>query len=129
VVYFFMLKTANWLDIISLLLKYSQRCRVEGNSMLPTLKHGEEVLVKFGKTFQVGDIVFAKHPYKQSAKMIKRIEKISTSGKLFLIGDNPSESTDSRSFGEISAEEIIGKVVCRLSRKATRDNVFRRLLS
>jgi nickel-type superoxide dismutase maturation protease len=109
------MKTANWFDIISLLLKYSQRCRVEGDSMLPTLKHGEEVIVKSCETFQIGDIVFAKHPYKKSVKMIKRIEKISTSGKLFLVGDNPSESTDSRSFGEISAKEIIGKVVCRLS--------------
>ncbi len=108
-------RNANWFDIISLLSGYSQRYRVEGNSMLPTLKNGEEVLVKTGKILQIGDIVVANHPFKQSVIIIKRIEKISTSGKLFLVGDNPSESTDSRNFGEISAEEIIGKVVCRLS--------------
>jgi nickel-type superoxide dismutase maturation protease len=107
------MKTANWFDIISLLLDYSQRYRVEGYSMLPTLKHGEEVLVKPTETFQIGDIVVANHPFKQSIIIIKRIGEISEKG-LFLLGDNPLESTDSRSFGEISQKNVLGKVVCKL---------------
>jgi hypothetical protein len=38
-----MLKTANWFDIISLLFNYSQRYRVEGDSMLPTLKQANRL--------------------------------------------------------------------------------------
>jgi nickel-type superoxide dismutase maturation protease len=108
-------RNANWFDIGLLLFNFCRRYRVEGDSMLPTLKNGGEVLVKTGEKLQIGDIVIANHPFKKSVVIIKRIEKISTSGKLFLVGDNPSESTDSRSFGEISAESIIGKVVCKLS--------------
>jgi nickel-type superoxide dismutase maturation protease len=107
------MKTANWFDIISLLFNYSQRYRVEGDSMLPTLKHGEEVLVQPTETLQIGDVVVAKHPFKQSVIIIKRISEINEKG-LFLLGDNPIESTDSRSFGEVSKKNVLGKVVCKL---------------
>jgi nickel-type superoxide dismutase maturation protease len=108
------MKTANWFDIISLLIDYSQRYRVEGDSMLPTLKHGEEVLVQPTETLQIGDVVVAKHPIKQSVIIIKRISEINEKG-LYLLGDNPIESTDSRSFGEVLQKNVLGKVVCKLS--------------
>jgi hypothetical protein len=40
--------------------------------------------------------------------------KFSTGGKLFLRGDNPSESTDSRTLGEFDQKDILGKVSYRL---------------
>jgi nickel-type superoxide dismutase maturation protease len=111
---FQLMRKATWIDIFSLLFNYSQRYRVEGDSMLPTLKHGEEVVVQPTETFQIGDIVVANHPYKQSVTIIKRISEINEKG-LFLRGDNPSESTDSRSFGEVSVKNVLGKVVCKLN--------------
>lgn len=81
--------------------------------MMPTLKNGDEVLVKAVETLQIGDIVAANHPYKQSVVIIKRISKIGEKG-LFLVGDNPFESTDSRSFGEVLQKNVLGKVVCKL---------------
>ncbi len=88
--------------------------RVAGNSMKPTLADGDIVLLSPSKEFRTGDIVLARHPFKQSVKILKRIESIMSNGNYFLAGDDPAESTDSRSFGAIHAKDIIGKVVCLL---------------
>ena len=85
--------------------------------MLPALRSGEQVIVKKSAKIKAGDIVIAQHPYKRSVEMIKRIEKIESDGKFFLIGDNADESTDSRAFGAVSIECIKGKVISRLQRK------------
>ena len=81
--------------------------------MLPTLKNGDTVMIAPTATVEVSDIVLARHPYKQSVKMLKRVAAIDESGRYSLVGDNPSESTDSRSFGTVSPEHIEGKAVCR----------------
>ncbi len=78
--------------------------------MLPNLKDGDKVLVKLHESYQISDIVVAQHPFKQSVVLIKRVSEIDENG-VFLIGDNPSESTDSRTLGKISLKDILGKVV------------------
>src|SRR5262249_11726767 len=88
---------------------------VEGDSMLPTLKSGDTVLINPRMKGSVGEIVAANHPYKQSVKVVKRVESINSEGRYVLTGDNPLGSTDSRSFGSISKDDIAGKVVCRVS--------------
>jgi nickel-type superoxide dismutase maturation protease len=80
--------------------------------MLPTLKSGDIVLIDPREKGGVGEIVAANHPYMQSVKLIKRVESISTEGRYALTGDNPSESTDSRTFGSVAKHDIFGKVVC-----------------
>jgi nickel-type superoxide dismutase maturation protease len=87
--------------------------RVDGDSMFPTLKSGDTVLVNPGAKIRPGDIVAANHPYMKSVKVIKRVESIDSRGRFVLRGDNPTESTDSRSFGSLASSEIDGKVVCR----------------
>lgn len=87
---------------------------IEGDSMLPTLKNGDLVVINPNSDLCVGDIVLAQHPFKKSVKIIKRIAEILPDEKYFLVGDNPSESSDSRSFGAIRAEDILGKAVCLL---------------
>ncbi len=76
--------------------------------MLPTLKPGRDVLVwRWFYQPKKGDIVAVKVNGKE---IIKRISK--TNDRYILImGDNKKESTDSRNFGPISKEEIIGKVI------------------
>lgn len=103
----------SWYDLFLLLTKRQFRFRIEGNSMLPSFKNGDEVLIKPCKEYQVEDVVLANHPYKQSLKILKRINKKNDAGKFFLIGDNLDESSDSRSFGFISQNLIIGKVVSK----------------
>lgn len=91
--------------------------RVAGDSMLPALKKDDLVLIDPSARIETGDIVLARHPFKQSVKIIKRIREILPGERYFLVGDNPSESTDSRSFGAISAKDILGKVVCRVNQE------------
>lgn len=87
------------------------RSTIQGSSMSPVLKQGQDVLVftwayLFSKP-KVGDIVVLR---KGGRDMVKRIQK--THGRrYFVTGDNEKESTDSRNFGEIDKSEIIGKVV------------------
>lgn len=82
--------------------------------MSPTLEDGTAVFIKPTKKVKKGDIVLAHHPFKKSVRILKRVAEIADDKKLILIGDNPSESSDSRNFGLVSTENIIGKVVCRL---------------
>lgn len=88
---------------------------IEGDSMHPTLKSGDRVLVDKNSAIKVGDVVVAHHPFKSSVKIVKRVSSIETDGSISLIGDNPSESSDSRGFGSINGKDVIGKVVARLA--------------
>lgn len=85
-----------------------QRFTVYGNSMVPTLKHGQDVLVRcWFYQPKAGDMVVIK---KDGKEMIKRIQRVSGQ-KYFVVGDNKKESTDSRRFGLIDKSEIAGKVI------------------
>ncbi|NBD18552.1 MAG: nickel-type superoxide dismutase maturation protease [Cyanobacteria bacterium] len=99
------------------LLRKRKRFRVVGHSMLPLLKPGEEVLIdpaiQETQHLQIGDLVVAQHPTQGNLQVIKRVSFISATGNYFLVGDNPQESTDSRSFGSVSLEQIVGRVTCR----------------
>ena len=106
------LRKANFIDVALTLFDYRKRYRVEGDSMLPLLKHGDEVLVNEGVEVGIGDIVVAKHPYRTGIEMVKRIKEIDENGRYFLIGDNSEESTDSRSFGSVSRKLVRARVIC-----------------
>ncbi len=76
--------------------------------MLPTLKEGQDILVWcWFYNPKVGDLVALK---KFGKEMIKRISA-KTNNKFYVLGDNPKESTDSRSFGALTQDEIIGRVI------------------
>jgi len=83
--------------------------------MYPMLQAGELVLVNpyiYNRAAPIpGDVVLAKHPYKPDLKIIKQVESVK-SERCFLVGANPNllETTDSRSFGTIAFQDIIGQV-------------------
>jgi nickel-type superoxide dismutase maturation protease len=88
--------------------------RVEGLSMLPAFAHGKIVLgVRFGRQPKVGDVVIARH---HRLEIIKRIDQIHN-GQVYLLGDNPAESTDSRQFGWLPLGAIAAVVVGGLRSK------------
>ncbi len=80
-----------------------------GDSMLPTYKDGETISFnKFtGQHLSVGLVVLCSHPYQRNKKIVKRITKIESDDSVYIRGDNPSFSTDSRSYGPISKSKII----------------------
>ena len=103
-------------EIILWLLRKRKRMRVIGESMQPLLQPGEEILIDisaYQKSLpKIGDIIVAFHPYHANFPIVKRIISIDN-GDCFLQGDNKSESTDSRSYGAIKLDRIMGKVTCR----------------
>jgi nickel-type superoxide dismutase maturation protease len=109
------LPVADWKERVLFFVGRRQAFRVEGDSMSPTLSDGDAVLIKTTrKEIAIGDIILARHPFKQNAKLIKRIRDLDFRNGAFLIGDNEDESTDSRSFGRIPYRDILGTVTCRL---------------
>lgn len=107
------LRIATWKDRVQYFLGRRIGIVVDGSSMSPALRDGDAVLVDPHVDPIPGDIVLAKHPFKSELKILKRLDNID-GVRYFLIGDNPEESTDSRTLGEFSRASIVGKVVCRL---------------
>ncbi|MEZ5427438.1 MAG: nickel-type superoxide dismutase maturation protease [Pyrinomonadaceae bacterium] len=108
------LPDAGLFEIALLLFDYRMRYRVEGGSMLPLLREGDQLVVDKNAPVEVGDVIIARHPFIKGLEMVKRVARIDERGNYFLLGDNPAESTDSRTFGAVPIECIKGKVVSRL---------------
>jgi len=112
------LPTPSWREWLLLLLRRRALIRVTGDSMRPTLSSGDMVLVNPSayndKTPRVGDIVLARHPYQRDLTIIKRVAEVTAEGRIVLHSDNPNGGTDSRSFGTLALERIIGKVTSRV---------------
>ena len=89
------------------------RYQVEGESMAPSLSAGERVLVNrtaywFSKP-RPGDLVVVRDPRQPERLLIKRIGEAVGDGWL-VMGDNAAASTDSRAFGPVRGEHILGRV-------------------
>jgi nickel-type superoxide dismutase maturation protease len=83
---------------------------VSGLSMIPTLAPGERLLVRQDGPIVLGDIVVFEHATQFDIKRILRIE----SNGVFVLGDNDQVSTDSRTYGLIPHDDVLGSVTYRL---------------
>ncbi len=81
--------------------------------MLPTLQSGQFVLYEPGRPVIAGDVVVARHP-SQPIEIVKRVAAIDPVGLVELASDNQAAGTDSRSFGRIDVENVIGTVTISL---------------
>jgi signal peptidase I len=97
--------------------------KVSGSSMLPAYRDGDWLFVSWiegaaglsavGKSI-MGKVVVIEREEKPGIFLVKRVQKFH-SGKYWVEGD-ANESTDSRSWGWITAEEIVGVVLFRYKR-------------
>jgi phage repressor protein C with HTH and peptisase S24 domain len=76
--------------------------------MLPTYREGRIVIGSgWFRELKPGDVVIISHDGREKIKRIQEISK----GQLFVVGDNPAASTDSRSFGWLPLELVRAKVI------------------
>jgi phage repressor protein C with HTH and peptisase S24 domain len=81
--------------------------RISGHSMEPALSAGSFVLIWKTKRIAPGNIIAFK---RDNLLYIKRVKTI-TDDELYMLGDNSSDSFDSREFGSIRINDVIGKVI------------------
>jgi nickel-type superoxide dismutase maturation protease len=81
--------------------------RVMGESMLPTIQPGKVIVGLWPLPVKPGDIVIVRH---EGIDKVKRVKGVNYE-KLYLLGDNPSASTDSRDFGWIEMKCVLAKVI------------------
>tara|TARA_B100001248_G_C26968411_1_gene269110 strand:- start:106 stop:369 length:264 start_codon:yes stop_codon:yes gene_type:complete len=84
--------------------------------MSPTFKEGDKVFYKkyliYKSNLKVGQVVIFKHPIQERIQ-IKRIKQIKENC-IEVIGDNSKYSNDSKSFGFVQNEKIIGIVTSKI---------------
>ena len=88
--------------------------------MLPTLRPDEWAVAVTPPSWRRGDVVVLAHPARKGFEIVKRLAAIpgdEVGGKIlgpdewWVLGDDPSASTDSRQFGPVSGDALQARVV------------------
>jgi signal peptidase I len=99
------------------------RFRIEERSMGPDLDPGDYVIVNRWayrtRDPAIGDLVVLADPQREGRFLCKRIVGVPSSGLYAVQGDNDAVSRDSRTFGPVPRDLIVGKVW--LSARARRE--------
>ncbi|HZU74777.1 MAG TPA: nickel-type superoxide dismutase maturation protease [Acidimicrobiales bacterium] len=89
-----------------------RRVTVSGASMEPGLTDGDRLLVLAGVRTRKGDVVALRDPRQHRRLLIKRVSAVHATG-VEVAGDNPAASTDSRQFGPVPEELVLGRAIYR----------------
>ena len=85
---------------------------VTGPSMVPTLHHGDRLLVHYGARVKRGDVIVLRHPFQQDLLVVKRAAE-RRDGGWWVLGDNAYAGGDSTDYGVVPVELVLGKVRLR----------------
>jgi nickel-type superoxide dismutase maturation protease len=77
--------------------------------MVPTLQHGDRLLVRYGARVRPGDVIVLRHPFQQDLLVVKRAVELREGG-WWVLGDNAYAGGDSTDYGTVPEELILGKV-------------------
>lgn len=81
--------------------------------MAPALRHGDQLVVLLErKRARAGQIVVVSLP--DGTLAVKRLLRIEADGRVWVEGDNPFGSADSRTLGPLAPDAIRGRVLWRL---------------
>ena len=100
--------------VVAVLARRFSRFEVSGSSMSPAYNHGDWLVVDLHafrqRAPQPGEVVILRDPREPARQIIKRVSSVTLRGELDVRGDNPTESTDSRTFGPVRPSLVGGKV-------------------
>ncbi|MDF3297938.1 nickel-type superoxide dismutase maturation protease [Streptomyces tropicalis] len=82
---------------------------VTGPSMVPTLHHGDQLLVQYGARVRPGDVVVLRHPFQQDLLVVKRAAE-RREGGWWVLGDNAYAGGDSTDYGAVPEDLVLGRV-------------------
>jgi nickel-type superoxide dismutase maturation protease len=96
-------------------LLHRRRVEVFDESMLPTLRPGDRLLVDTAayrdRPPAVGEVVVLVDPEQPSRWLVKRVARVEASaGTVDVRGDASETARDSRRFGAVPARSLIGRV-------------------
>lgn len=77
--------------------------------MQPTIASGEWWMVRRTSRVAPGDAVLMRHPRRPDLLVVKRLDRREGSG-WWVLGDNPEASEDSRQFGVVPDDCIVGRL-------------------
>lgn len=83
--------------------------------MLPTVAPGDFLVVRWGARVRPGDVVVVRLPARSKGCRSEGIKRVvgAVEGGWWVEGDNPAASTDSRTFGPLAPDAVLGRVVLR----------------
>jgi nickel-type superoxide dismutase maturation protease len=90
-----------------------QRFRVEDTSMRPVVQPGDRLLVGRWLRPRCDSLVVVRDPEYPSTFLLKRVARVEPNGDVVVRGDNPNVSRDSRHFGPVARQLIIGRAFYR----------------
>ena len=93
---------------------------VAGRSMHPTYAPGDWLLCRRTRRAAVGAVIVIERA--GVGLVVKRVSQVGPDGALWLLGDSadPAASTDSRTWGWVSGDDLRGRVLLRYRRGAPR---------